>query len=121
MQLEFNIMKPKIRIKEILVHQRDKNNEPKKIVTYPKCRQSVERMKASLIGFIACNGLNGPSESHLIIPSKQINQSAIHPYNSYKRPQSMLLGLRYAIDLVWCIVIKQKLQLSKVKLSSEPK
>lgn len=49
-------------------------------VTYPKCRQSVERIKASLVGFIACNGLNGPSEFHLIMPSKQINQVLIYIY-----------------------------------------
>ena len=37
---------------------------------YLKCRQSAERMKASLVGFITCNGLKGPSESHLFTPRK---------------------------------------------------
>lgn len=34
---------------------------------YLKCRQRVNLMKASLVGFIRCNGLKGPSASHLIL------------------------------------------------------
>lgn len=43
---------------------------------YLKCLQRVERMKASLVGFIRCRGLKGPSESHLI---KVKNQKTVSP------------------------------------------
>lgn len=43
-----------------------------------KCRQRVERMKANLVGFKACNGLYGPSESHLALTIITENILIIH-------------------------------------------
>ena len=45
-----------------------------KEVAYLKCRHSVDRMKATLAGFIKCSGLNGPSESHLVKQRKKANR-----------------------------------------------
>lgn len=42
--------------------------------TYLKWRQRVDLMKASLVGFMICNGLNGPSASHLNIHQKEDHQ-----------------------------------------------
>lgn len=48
-----------------------------------KCRQRVERMKANLVGFKACNGLYGPSESHLTLITITENIFIInYPYNT---------------------------------------
>ena len=35
------------------------------------------QMKASLVGFIKCNGLNGPSESHLFITQVNLKFQAV--------------------------------------------
>lgn len=58
-----------------------------------KCRQSAERMKASLVGFITCNGLKGPSESHLLTSTRKGQIHVIHflvsiTTNSFNRFES---------------------------------
>lgn len=44
---------------------------------YLKWRQREDLMKASLVGFIICNGLNGPSASHLILNSNSVPKTTM--------------------------------------------